>query len=126
MGGPDEATCHQILAATDPQKPFCSLLQAGFTDSQPAHEVEVDGFWMDESEVTNAQFQKFVEATGYVTEAERKPRKEDFPGAAEEMLVPGSVCFRTPIEAVSLGISGRGGVMCPELSGNIRRDRTRT
>ncbi|NCY23028.1 hypothetical protein EBX31_13890, partial [bacterium] len=54
MGGPDEATCHQILAATDPQKPCCNLLQAGFTDSQPAHEVEVDGFWMDETEVTNA------------------------------------------------------------------------
>jgi len=103
MAGPDEATCHQILAATDPKKPCCSLLQAGFTDSQPAHEVEVNGFWMDESEVTNAQFQKFVEVTGYVTVAERKPKKEDFPGAAEEMLVPGSVCFRAPTETVSLG-----------------------
>ena len=103
MGGPSAEVCREVLAAADPQKPCCSLLQAGFTDAQPAHAVEVDGFWMDETEVTNAQFQKFVDATGYVTVAERKPKKEDFPGAPEEMLVPGSVCFRAPAEAVSLG-----------------------
>jgi len=103
MGGPDEATCHQILAATDPEKPCCNLLQAGFTDSQPVHEVEVDGFWMDETEVTNAQYQKFVDATGYVTVAERKPKKEDFPGVPDEMLMPGAVCFHSPTQPVPLG-----------------------
>jgi formylglycine-generating enzyme required for sulfatase activity len=37
------------------------------TDSRPIHRVYVDGFWMDKTEVTNEQFAKFVEATGYVT-----------------------------------------------------------
>src|SRR5688572_10811103 len=35
-------------------------------DEYPKHSVQVDGFWIDETEVTNAQFQKFVEATGYI------------------------------------------------------------
>ena len=52
MGGPGESACRQALAATDPKKPTCSLLRGGFTDSQPSHEVEVNGFWMDETEVT--------------------------------------------------------------------------
>src|SRR6266571_4545739 len=38
-------------------------------DEQPVHRVRVDGFWMDTTEVTNAQFHTFVEATGYVTTA---------------------------------------------------------
>ena len=42
-------------------------------DEYPKHSVSLDGFWMDEHEVTNAQFAKFVEATGYVTTAEKKP-----------------------------------------------------
>jgi formylglycine-generating enzyme len=37
------------------------------TDSRPIHRVYVDGFWMDKTLVTNAQFATFVEATGYVT-----------------------------------------------------------
>jgi len=40
-------------------------------DARPWHEVEVDGFWIDRTEVTNEQFLRFVEATGYVTTAER-------------------------------------------------------
>jgi sulfatase modifying factor 1 len=60
----------------------------------PTHVVEVDGFWMDETEVTNAQFRKFVEATGYMTTAERRPRAEDFPGANPADLVPFSAVFR--------------------------------
>ena len=59
------------------------------TDSRPIHRVFVDGFWMDTTEVTNAQFAKFVAATGYVTIAERAPRAEDFPGAPPENLVAG-------------------------------------
>ena len=53
-------------------------------DSRPVHRAYVDGFWMDATEVTNAQFASFVKATGYVTVAERKPRVEDFPGAKPE------------------------------------------
>jgi sulfatase modifying factor 1 len=65
-------------------------------DALPVHRVEVDGFWMDATEVTNAQFAKFVEATGYVTVAEQKPTADEFPGAPPEALVAGSVVF-TPV-----------------------------
>jgi formylglycine-generating enzyme required for sulfatase activity len=57
---------------------------------------------MDEAEVTNDQFQKFIDATHYVTVAERKPKAEDFPGAPEDVLIPGSVCFKSPDHPVAL------------------------
>ncbi|PYK73559.1 MAG: formylglycine-generating enzyme family protein [Verrucomicrobia bacterium] len=60
-------------------------------DAEPIHRVRVDGFWMDKTVVTNEQFSKFVEATGYVTIAERVPTKEEFPSAPPENLVAGSV-----------------------------------
>ncbi len=62
-------------------------------DARPAHRVSVDGFWMDASSVTNAQFEQFVKATGYVTIAERKPTQEEFPDAPAENLVAGAVVF---------------------------------
>jgi sulfatase modifying factor 1 len=71
-------------------------------DSRPIHRVFVDGFFMDKTDVTNAQFEKFVKATGYVTVAERKPRPEDFPGAPPENLVAGSVVFAPPDHPVPL------------------------
>jgi formylglycine-generating enzyme len=57
-------------------------------ESQPIHEVRVDGFFMDETEVTNAEFEKFVGATGYVTVAERVPPAEDFPGVRRSCSSP--------------------------------------
>jgi formylglycine-generating enzyme required for sulfatase activity len=71
-------------------------------DSRPIHRVYVDGFWMDKTEVTNRQFAEFVNATGYVTVAERTPTAEDFPGAPPENLVAGSVVFSPPDHAVPL------------------------
>ncbi len=72
-------------------------------DARPIHRVVLDGFWMDATEVTNEQYAKFVEATGYVTVAERRPKAEDFPGVPPEALVPGSILF-TPTEGpVPLG-----------------------
>ncbi len=71
-------------------------------DSRPIHRVYVDGFWMDRTEVTNAQFAAFVRATGYVTVAERTPRAEDYPDAPPENLVAGAVIFAPPHKAVSL------------------------
>jgi formylglycine-generating enzyme required for sulfatase activity len=65
-------------------------------DARPVHRVYVDAFWMDETEVTNQQFERFVEASGHVTVAERTPRAEDFPGAPPENLVAGSVVFAAP------------------------------
>lgn len=72
------------------------------TDSRPIHRVYVDGFFMDKTDVTNAQFAEFVKATGYVTVAEKAPRAEDFPGAAPENLVAGGVVFAPPDHAVAL------------------------
>jgi formylglycine-generating enzyme required for sulfatase activity len=71
-------------------------------DARPIHRVHVDGFFMDTTVVTNAQFAEFVQATGYVTVAERKPRAEDFPGAPPENLVAGSVVFSPPSQPVPL------------------------
>jgi sulfatase modifying factor 1 len=71
-------------------------------DALPIHRVDVDGFWMDATDVINADFAKFVEATGYVTVAERAPTKEDFPTAPPENLVAGSVVFTPTSAPVSL------------------------
>jgi len=80
---------------------LCSL--SGVTkDAAPIHRVYVDGYFMDETEVTNEEFEKFVKATGYVTVAEQKPTKEEFPTAAEEDLITGSVIFTPTASAVNL------------------------
>lgn len=71
-------------------------------DARPIHRVRLDGFWMDVHPVTNSEFAEFVAATGYRTVAERVPRPEDFPGAAQENLVPGSIVFTPPEEPVPL------------------------
>jgi formylglycine-generating enzyme required for sulfatase activity len=70
----------------------------------PAHRVRVDGFWMDQTDVTNAQFRAFVEATGYVTLAEKTRTVEELllyarpgtPMPAKEDLVPGALVFTPP------------------------------
>lgn len=73
-------------------------------DEFPKHQVTVKSFWMDETEVTNAQFREFVEATGYVTTAERPIPLEEImaqlPAGTEppppEMLEPASLVFVSP------------------------------
>jgi formylglycine-generating enzyme len=72
---------------------------ATMKDAQPWHLVYVDGFWMDQTEVTNAQFARFVEDTKYQTVAEQTPKLEDFPeeirkDIKKELLVPGSIVFK--------------------------------
>nr|WP_250349200.1 SUMF1/EgtB/PvdO family nonheme iron enzyme [Flavobacterium anhuiense] len=80
---------------------LCSI--KGVTkDAAPIHRVYVDGYYMDETEVTNEEFEKFVKATGYVTVAEQKPTKEEFPTANEEDLITGSVVFTPTPSAVNL------------------------
>jgi sulfatase modifying factor 1 len=46
----------------------------GYPDERPAApgQVRVAGFWIDQTEVTVAQFDAFVRATGYVTDAQRQ------------------------------------------------------
>ena len=75
--------------------------QEGDADA-PLHRVEVSGFWMDETEVTNRQFGAFVKATGYITDAEKKPTPEEVPGVPESELIPGSLVFTPPPNAVDL------------------------
>src|SRR5258708_29542699 len=71
------------MGADDSGESLCGL--PGVTrDSQPIHRVYVDGFWMDATEVTNEQFDRFVKATGYRTIAEITPTKEEFPTAPPE------------------------------------------
>ncbi len=66
----------------------------------PPHEVILDGFWMDETEVTNAEFRKFVEATGYVTQAERPFKQEDYPNAPPDALEPAAFVLAPPAEHI--------------------------
>lgn len=71
-------------------------------DALPQHLVEVDGFFIDETPVTNAQFAEFVRATGYVTLAERTPDAKDYPGVPADKLVAGSAVFTPPKKDVTL------------------------
>ena len=73
-----------------------------YPEEGPVHEVTVDGFWMDRHIVTNEQFARFVEATGYVTVAERALNPADYPGAPSENLVPGALVFHRSRGAVDL------------------------
>lgn len=80
---------------------FCALPNVT-RDAQPVHRVRIDGFWMDKTEVSNADFAQFVEATGYITIAEQKPTIEEFPGAPPENLIAGSTVFTPAVKVESL------------------------
>ena len=73
-----------------------------YPEEAPTRKVKVDGFWMDRCAVTNADFRRFVEATGHVTMAERPVDPADYPGAPPEMLEPSAVVFRKPPGPVDL------------------------
>ena len=67
-----------------------------YPEEAPVHRATVDGFWMDRAPVTNREFRRFVNATGYITFAELKPKAEDYPGALPEMLKAASLVFTPP------------------------------
>lgn len=73
-----------------------------YPEEAPAHWAEVEGFWMDRAPVTNAQFLKFVKATGTVTQAEQPANPADYPGAPPERLRPASIVFVPPAGPVPL------------------------
>jgi len=91
-----------IMGSTDP---------LARKDERPTHAVEVRGFWMDATEVTNADFRRFVEATGYKTLAERpvdweelrKQVPEGTPKPPDEMLAPGALVFTPPPDDAPAG-----------------------
>lgn len=64
-----------------------------YPEEGPVREVEVDEFWIERHPVTNRQFARFVQDTGYVTVAERRPDPRDYPGADADDLVPGGLVF---------------------------------
>ncbi len=86
---------------TDPQRR---------NDETPAHPVQVSGFWMDKTEVTNAEFAAFVDATGYITTAEKPVDWEELktqlppgtPKPSDEMLQPASMVFTMTSGTVDL------------------------
>jgi sulfatase modifying factor 1 len=79
-------------------------------DEYPRHPVTVHSFYMDATEVTNAQFKKFVDATGYITTAERKPDWEELkkslppgtPKPPDSVMIPASLVFKTTSGPVDL------------------------
>ena len=73
-----------------------------YPEEAPAHKVSVGAFLMDMHTVTNREFKKFVDDTGYVTSAERPADPKDYPGAKPELLVPSSVVFRKSSGPVDL------------------------
>ena len=92
-----------------------SDLPSARPDERPVHRVRLDGFWMATTEVTNAQFAKFVDATKYKTVAERAVDWEELkkqcppgtPKPAAEMLQPGALVFTPPTQAVRLNNPGQ-------------------
>jgi len=101
-----------LAAATEPGPPGMRWIPAGefvmgtddpasMPNERPAHRVQLDGFWIDEHDVTNSEFRRFVDATHYVTTAERpvdweEMRKQLPPGTPkppDEKLRPGSLVF---------------------------------
>lgn len=100
-------TAHSFLGSDDAPMVYIKggAFQMGtndFEDASPVHEVVIDGFWMDEHEVTNAQFARFVSATGYQTVAERPLDPKDFPNVPLDALQPGSAVFTPPAHTVGL------------------------
>ena len=102
-----------------------------FPNERPAHLVQVQGFWMDQHDVTNAEFLKFVEATGYVTTAERPINWEDLkkelppgtPKPDDSTLAPGSLVFTLLRDPSRSMIYRPGGVGCTEPTGAIPKAR---
>ena len=77
-----------------PGGPFLMGSEDFYPEERPVYHVTVDGFWMDRFEVTVADFRRFVQATGYITVAERPPNATDYPGADPKLLAPGSLVFQ--------------------------------
>lgn len=95
-----------------------------FPNERPAHRVKLDGFWMDQHDVTNAEFRKFVQATGYVTTAEtpinwdeiKKQLPPGTPKPPDENLKPGSLVFTPPDHPVDLTNMGNWWTWTPGTS----------
>jgi Sulfatase-modifying factor enzyme 1 len=90
-----------------------------YPEEAPVHHVAVDGFWIDRTPVTNAQFRRFVAETGHVTLAEKRPDPRDYPGALPHMLKAGSLVFspRTIRSTCAIRQTGGGSRSAPTGAG---------
>ena len=84
-------------------------------DESPQHEVEIDGFWMDQTEVTNRQFSEFVAMTGWQTVGEKKLTREEIARSGgdpmnlkDEDLKAGSLCFNPDFDRELLDMTQPG------------------
>jgi sulfatase modifying factor 1 len=73
-----------------------------YEEEGPVHSVSVKTFSIDKFDVTNAEFAKFVAATHYVTDAERKPDPKDYPDIPADKLQAGGAIFMSPTGVRSL------------------------
>lgn len=67
---------------------------SNYPEEAPEHVVQMSGFWIDTTTITNRQFKEFVDETGYKTVAERPLDPVDYPGADPNLLVPGALVFQ--------------------------------
>jgi formylglycine-generating enzyme required for sulfatase activity len=74
-----------------------------YPEEFPVQRTVVEDFWISRAEVTNREFAVFVEATGYITVAERQPNQKEYPNINPMLLTPGSAVFVTPNEAIVAG-----------------------
>jgi formylglycine-generating enzyme len=98
---PVHRTAHDGLVWIPPQTAVLGS-DEHYPEEAPAHEVTVEGFHIQRHQVTNTQFTEFVDATGYVTVAERPLDPALYPGAPKENLVPGSMVFTRTAGPVDL------------------------
>jgi formylglycine-generating enzyme required for sulfatase activity len=84
-----------------------------YPEERPVHTASVDGFWMDEHQVTVAEFRRFVKATGHVTVAERPLDLADYPDADPTLLVPGALVFSKTSGPVDLSDVGNWWMYVP-------------
>jgi formylglycine-generating enzyme required for sulfatase activity len=76
--------------------------ESHYAEEGPRRAVTVGAFWIDATEVTNAQFAAFVAATGHVTMAERGLTAEEAPHVPADLRAPGSMVFSPPRDLVGL------------------------
>ncbi len=116
-GSPFGATVEAARAAADAPPDGMVLIPGGefsmgsdepqMDDARPIHRVHVDGFFLDRTEVTNADFARFVRATGWVTVAERALAADEYPDVADADRAAGSVVFAPPRAPVPLDDDAR-------------------
>lgn len=74
-----------------------------YDEEGPPHPAKVSAFWIDVHPVTNAQFARFVKATGYLTHAERGISVEDDPSLPDALRVPGAMVFQQGPQVIAPG-----------------------